>query len=808
MRFELIGKHLSPAEGEVVVRTYHCTNLSPIFALIGLKTDGYLTVTNKRVVYFAEGSSGYRAAGNSQLYNEVPIADVANISLSKGTRFSFLRLLCAILFGLLCGAGVTGILMALTQLNPSIFQSPYWLRMGVFLQLTAASLLALRSMSVPRESIARFMLASSSLALLLSPEALGYYRGLTTERVVYLPGVTLLGIPLVCYSLWCLYWFMRRGYLIMAIHSKSGISSPIRVVGVSWWGRINVAASFASNMAPAVDADAMFKELGAMVTDIQTLGDHGVQKWQETERVYLDTIAKAEQQTVTSRSMPMRYALATALSIGLVVGIDSIWYASGKNGRLALQMRNEMDSLRRSIESDRTIIQWAPKLLSTAQQEAAAGETAYVERKFLDSMVHWKVAMNSYSNLPSASAALKSASALQAQHKTAVGNVYLQETASERLKAALLMKDFAILMEQHPNPNELWTAAKQSVEKAKVFREGEKWEEAGMTWRQAESSLPQAIQLMRAEIWVKLAETQIKNDNANAAIQSADNALNELPRYSSARQRKELAMNMNNYDQGLSGEIQGGTVGATNRSEFAKRLDLLGGGDWTAIKGFVEKARTLANQNEWENCNDEWKRALGKLPGVILVMRMDKLETEARRGSWATVSTLAGRVLEDYPDHLRAIEIKKKADAIQSAHTAELTYQKTLSNALTREISSDHVKIGDMADFIAHMDRYGQEEWAQVKDAIGKAETFRTNEQGSESASEWTRARAQFPLAVQRTRAEIWMEQAEVGAKNNNWAKVLLYAGSALKHKPDHVRAKQLRDQADAIEEKRAAQVK
>ena len=57
-------------------------------------------------------------------------------------------------------------------------------------------------------------------------------------------------------------------------------------------------------------------------------------------------------------------------------------------------------------------------------------------------------------------------------------------------------------------------------------------------------------------------------------------------------------------------------------------------------------------------------------------------------------------------------------------------------------------------------------------------------------------------------RAEIWMEQAEMEVKNTNWAKVLVYAESALKEKPKHVRATQLRDQADVIEEKRLRQTK
>ena len=170
MKFKLIGDHLSPAEGEIVVRSYHCTSLSPVFGLIGLKIDGYLTVTNKRVVYFALGSSGYGVAGTSKLYNEVPIADVANLSLSKGTRFSFLRLLCGLVFGHIPAAMVTLVLSgAMSVLKQAAGGgNSYLLRVAVFLQLTAAILLVLRSLSISRESIVRLMLAASGFSLVLS----------------------------------------------------------------------------------------------------------------------------------------------------------------------------------------------------------------------------------------------------------------------------------------------------------------------------------------------------------------------------------------------------------------------------------------------------------------------------------------------------------------------------------------------------------------------------------------------------------------------------------------------------------------
>jgi tetratricopeptide (TPR) repeat protein len=811
MSFKLIDNHLSPAEGEIVVRTYHCTNLSPVFALIGLKTDGYLTVTNKRVVYFAEGSSVYGAAGNSKLYNEVPIADVANLSLSKGTRFSFLRLLCGLLFGQIPAAIVTVILSGVMSVLEGAGggTNPYLLRFGVFLQLSVAILLVFRSLLIPRESIVRLMLAASSLSLVLSVPALVlvHGRGLQLLPSIYQSGLTILSIPLACYWLWCLYWFIRREYLTMAIRSKTNWPPSIQIAGVSWWGRINVAADLAYGMAPAIDADAMFKELGAMITDIQTLGDHGIQKWLRIER---DSIAKNanenQEVAVTYRKTSTRYTLATIVLIGLLVGTESAWYASGAKQRLASQMRNELASARNTVEQDTSIKELVPKSLASAEQETVAGETAFAGNKFTDAMAHWTVAINTYSNIPNVAAAMKKASALQSQYKTELGTVYLQETASERLKSAYLMKAFTDLIDQHPSPNEPWKTVKQGAAEARVLDEQTNWAQMGMAWENAGSSLPQATRLMHADIWVKHAEGEIKKGNASGAIEYADNALRALPGYSYAIQRKELAGNMNKYDQWLRQEIEEGAVSAESMDELTKQLDLSGGEDWKTIKTSVENARVLANKNEWDKSNDEWKNALSKMPNVILAMRLEKLETDARRGNWATVSRLASRVLQDNPDHLRANELKKKADGIESARAAALAYQRAMSEVLNHEVASDYIKTGDMTDFVAHMDKYGQEEWAQVKDAISKAEAFSANEQGVESANEWSKAYTLFPSAVHRMRAEIWMEQADLEVKNNNWTKVLIYVENALREKPDHVRAKQLRDQADPIEKKRLMQ--
>ena len=794
MSFTLIDNHLAPAEGEIVVRTYHCTNLSPVFALIGLKTDGYLTVTNKRVVYFAEGSSAYGAAGNSKLYNEVPIADVTNLSLSKGTRFSFLRLLCGLLFGQIPAVIVTlllsGVMLALAGAKGG--SNPYLLRLGVFLQLTVAILLVVRSMSVPREKIVRIMLAACSVSIVLSIPAfvLTHGGGLPLLPSIYQSGLTILSIPLGCYWLWCLYWFIRREYLTMSITSKSSFYESIRILGVSWWGRVNVAANFAYGMAPAVDANAMFKELGAMISDIQTLGDHGIQKWLNNERESIAKNTNISPALKVCRINSSRYALAAILITGLFVSSESIWYASGAKERLASHLRSQFAAVKSAVESDSKLKEWVPKLLGTANQSAKAGETAFQQGKYTDAAAHWNSALNTYSNLPVIANAMKNASQLQSQYNSNWNTLYFQETVSERLNPASMMGAFITLIDQHPVANQPWKTVKQKAAEARGLDVLEAWTQVANAWGNAASIMPQAYRLMHADICVKSAESEIKKNNASGAMEIAEKALEIVPEYPPAVQRKELAANMNAYNQWTS-------------PDNADELNIPNADDWRPISIIVEKARSLANNNEWDNSNLEWKNALGKIPGVILTLRLEKLKTDARRGNWTEASKLASAVLHDYPDRLRVGELKTKADGIIAAHAAELAYQKTMSDVLNREVENDYIKIGDKTDLVTQMDKYGQEEWAQVKDAVGKAEAFSANEQGVESANEWSKAYTLFPSAVHRMRAEIWMEQADLESKNNNWTKALIYAENALREKPDHVRAKLLRDQADLIEKKR-----
>lgn len=288
--FQLLGKNLTPAEDEITVRTYHCTSLSS--RLLNLKAQGYLVVTNKRVVFHAYGSS---YTGASVLQSEIPVEDVSGITHYKGTIFSISHLLSALavvfflspfLFGVF--AGIFSIAIIFFQAFSSVLQI-IWLALGI--------IIAISSFSISSKKIWRLITLMAGIAL-LNIAVTGGGTGLVnmfskqggnflTDTIDIANGAASAITSLVgalasfgfgIYSLFCIYMYTQRETISLAIGSKGGSSTPIAISGISGFGH-NAAAVKALTAEPAADVDTMIKELGAMITDIQSIGNYGVEKW-------------------------------------------------------------------------------------------------------------------------------------------------------------------------------------------------------------------------------------------------------------------------------------------------------------------------------------------------------------------------------------------------------------------------------------------------------------------------------------------------------------------------------------------------
>jgi len=270
--------------GEQIVRTYECTKLRRWFLP---ETIGYLTVTNRRVVFHSSGKS---LTGKSLLISEMPIEDVAGIIAYEGLSingFMFLILSVLAFVGTQVVAGVlpaflTGYIFAILLMMPF-----------VALRLLTSNIVS----DMLREQVVQFFDRISQGKLQLNRDLRVYlpytriplYVGLviliwriSAEDILGFAGsMTGSLILIIAYAFVFFLLFGRQQSFSLAIGSKTKKDTGIYIPGDSFrlFSRGDLTALEALSARPAADASRVTRELGAMLMDIQQLGDLGVQKW-------------------------------------------------------------------------------------------------------------------------------------------------------------------------------------------------------------------------------------------------------------------------------------------------------------------------------------------------------------------------------------------------------------------------------------------------------------------------------------------------------------------------------------------------
>ena len=179
---------------EKMVRTYHCTT----YGLIR-KKEGYITVTNKRVIFESVDTT-------SRVANEVVLD------------------------------GVTG------------FRNYYGLSISPALLVTA------------------FILGMSAVSLFGT--GLNFYGG----NPFILPSIIMLMIAGACG------FFAFKRSVVVSVFSSKASGTPI-CVGESPRSMIGNGALYTMVGKPTEDTGTMIREIGAMVQDLQTRGDHAIEDW-------------------------------------------------------------------------------------------------------------------------------------------------------------------------------------------------------------------------------------------------------------------------------------------------------------------------------------------------------------------------------------------------------------------------------------------------------------------------------------------------------------------------------------------------
>lgn len=266
---DLLAGNVVPAEGESTVRTYHCTYYRE--KALGLKSGGFLGITNKRVIFQAAGDT---PSGLSLIQSEVPIADVSGINSFKGTYFNLFSLLGALLLAVMVMSIIPVLLTALSYVLESytFFKIIGWLlAIGAFIG----------SFFLSVKIIWRTGLVGVAAGALLSLAGIGLLDVLSALAGAGVGRFWIL-LPLLAtliYMFMCAAWYARRPTFSLEINSSGGSSTPISISNAG--GFMHMSALNTPNALPGRDAEKMLHEIGALITDIQTLGDYGIAKWKQ-----------------------------------------------------------------------------------------------------------------------------------------------------------------------------------------------------------------------------------------------------------------------------------------------------------------------------------------------------------------------------------------------------------------------------------------------------------------------------------------------------------------------------------------------
>ena len=203
----ILNKSAAPCEGEVSVKTYLCTEFNS--RVFGINAQGYLEVTNKRLLFQALGKS---MSGWSVIHSEVAIQDVSEIKIYKGNSFNILLFILGIVVSLALAVMLKGLLF----------------------------------ISMRMESVG-----------------------------------TLLALAGFVFAVYWLYQRCRKEAFSMLINTKGGSGNVVYLAGLSPFGGGTSAASKALQAAPGKDSEIMFREIGAVILDIQHMGENAIQKWKK-----------------------------------------------------------------------------------------------------------------------------------------------------------------------------------------------------------------------------------------------------------------------------------------------------------------------------------------------------------------------------------------------------------------------------------------------------------------------------------------------------------------------------------------------
>jgi len=281
----LDGTTIEAAQNEFVVKTYHASKVQS--RITNTFSDGLLHVTNKRVIFRMVSTT-------SVIHSEIPIDNVSGISLYQSKNYDWRKILLYVFLSIfIIIPTIAGIFGGVFDFILEIARINYWLTIGMSCLLIG---LLVRSneqvnkyfSTSPTINLNFFVTLMVYVLLLLFLYSLVQQTSNTIVSLVYIFLICIVSAFLISILISRLSLPQNiipyKHNMSLSVVSKGGSSTPIMVAGsmAVETGMALHAVAQALDAQPGPDAEALIKELGALIHDIQTLGDYGIERWKHT----------------------------------------------------------------------------------------------------------------------------------------------------------------------------------------------------------------------------------------------------------------------------------------------------------------------------------------------------------------------------------------------------------------------------------------------------------------------------------------------------------------------------------------------
>lgn len=241
-------------EGEIPVKQYNIAVLRTRLKL--MRAEGRMQVTNKRLIFRATGRS---IAGRTTLQHEFSVDEIAGIETKRDFRFSILDFLFGFIviafFACLFAAMIGGLYVKTRGFAVVLGCMLGFAGLVPFFLLYKKFLLKLLPLGASLGSFAIVYVATSGNSFIFVLAIISFL-------------VTLFG----------LFLFSFKPNLVISIKTKSAVPAvDVRCeLRASFFG---VGSSGFAEVMPTDETEGAIREIGSIITDIQKLGDFGIEKW-------------------------------------------------------------------------------------------------------------------------------------------------------------------------------------------------------------------------------------------------------------------------------------------------------------------------------------------------------------------------------------------------------------------------------------------------------------------------------------------------------------------------------------------------